>query len=310
MESCGLPISTYFSAMKLLWLMENVDDVKDAIKKGDAIFGTIDTWLIWNMTGGVNGGLHVTDVTNASRTMLMNLKTLNWDQDTLKTLGIPAEILPKIVSNSEVIGEICKGWPIPGIKIAGCLGDQHAAMLGQACKKGEAKSTYGTGAFILLNTGDVPIKSGHGLLTTLAYKLGPQAQTNYALEGSIAIAGAAVQWLRDSLGIIKSAAEIEDLAAMVESTGGVYFVPAFNGLFAPWWREDARGVCIGITRFTNKSHIARAVLESMCFQVKDVLDSMNKDAGEKGSLNNEKGEFLLRVDGGATANNLLMQIQV
>lgn len=305
-----MPISTYFSAMKLLWLMENVDDVKDAIKKGDAIFGTIDTWLIWNMTGGVNGGLHVTDVTNASRTMLMNLKTLNWDKDTLKTLGIPAEILPKIVSNSEVIGEICKGWPIPGIKIAGCLGDQHAAMLGQACKKGEAKSTYGTGAFILLNTGEVPIKSGHGLLTTLAYKLGPQAQTNYALEGSIAIAGAAVQWLRDSLGIIKSASEIEDLAAMVDSTGGVYFVPAFNGLFAPWWREDARGVCIGITRFTNKSHIARAVLESMCFQVKDVLDSMNKDAGEKGSLNNEKGEFLLRVDGGATANNLLMQIQV
>ncbi|EOA35035.1 hypothetical protein CARUB_v10020141mg [Capsella rubella] len=308
-ESCGLPISTYFSAMKLLWLMENVDDVKDSIKKGDAIFGTIDTWLIWNMTGGVNGGLHVTDVTNASRTMLMNLKTLSWDHDTLKTLAIPAEILPKIVSNSEVIGEICKGWPIPGIKIAGCLGDQHAAMLGQACKKGEAKSTYGTGAFILLNTGEVAIKSGHGLLTTLAYKLGPQAQTNYALEGSIAIAGAAVQWLRDSLGIIKSASEIEDLAKMVDSTGGVYFVPAFNGLFAPWWREDARGVCIGITRFTNKSHIARAVLESMCFQVKDVLDSMNKDAGEKGSLDNEKGEFLLRVDGGATANNLLMQIQ-
>ena len=309
-ETCGLPISTYFSAMKLLWLMENVDAVKDAIKKGDAIFGTIDTWLIWNMTGGINGGLHVTDVTNASRTMLMNLKTLSWDEETIKTLGIPAEILPKIVSNSEVIGEICKGWPIPGIKIAGCLGDQHAAMLGQACKKGEAKSTYGTGAFILLNTGEVPIKSGHGLLTTLSYKLGPQAKTNYALEGSIAIAGAAVQWLRDSLGIIKSASEIEELAAMVESTGGVYFVPAFNGLFAPWWREDARGVCIGITRFTNKSHIARAVLESMCFQVKDVLDSMNKDAGEKGSLDNGQGEFLLRVDGGATANNLLMQIQV
>lgn len=310
MESCGLPISTYFSAMKLLWLMENVDAVKDGIKSGDAIFGTIDTWLIWNMTGGVNGGLHVTDVTNASRTMLMNLKTLSWDEDTLKTLGIPAKILPKIVSNSEVIGEICKGWPIPGIKIAGCLGDQHAAMLGQACRKGEAKSTYGTGAFILLNTGEVPIKSGHGLLTTLSYKLGPQAKTNYALEGSIAIAGAAVQWLRDSLGIIKSASEIEELAAMVDSTGGVYFVPAFNGLFAPWWREDARGVCIGITRFTNKSHIARAVLESMCFQVKDVLDSMNKDAGEKGSLNNDKGEFILRVDGGATVNNLLMQIQV
>ncbi|RID62341.1 hypothetical protein BRARA_E01423 [Brassica rapa] len=243
-ESCALPISTYFSAMKLLWLMENVHAVKDAIKKGYAIFGTIDTWLIWNMTGGVNGGLH-------------------------------------IVNNSEVIGKICKDWPIPGIKIAGCLGDQHTAMLGQACKKGEAKSTYDTGPFILLNTGE----------------LGPQAQTNYDLEGSIAIAGAAVQWLRDSLGIIKSASEIEDLAAMVETTGGVYFVPAFNGLFA--WREDARGVCIGITRFTYKSHIARAVLESMCFQVKDVLDS----------LNNEKAEFLLRVDGGATANNLLMQIQ-
>ncbi|WZY83246.1 hypothetical protein YC2023_029630 [Brassica napus] len=252
-ESCALPISTYFSAMKLLWLMENVHAVKDAIKKGYAIFGTIDTWLIWNMTGGVNGGLHVTE----SPTLL-------------------------IVNNSEVIGKICKDWPIPGIKIAGCLGDQHTAMLGQACKKGEAKSTYDTGPFILLNTGEVPIKS---------------AQTNYDLEGSIAIAGAAVQWLRDSLGIIKSASEIEDLAAMVETTGGVYFVPAFNGLFA--WREDARGVCIGITRFTYKSHIARAVLESMCFQVKDVLDS----------LNNEKAEFLLRVDGGATANNLLMQIQ-
>ncbi|KAG2258089.1 hypothetical protein Bca52824_077383 [Brassica carinata] len=252
-ESCGLPIRTYFS---------------DGIKKGYAIFGTIDTWLIWNMTGGVNGGLHVTDVTNASRTMLMNLKTLS-----------------------------C--WPIPGIKIAGCLGDQHTAMLGQACKKGEAKSTYDTGPFILLNTGEVPIKSGHGLLTTLSYKLGPQAQTNYALEGSIVIAGAVVQWLRDSLGIIKSASEIEDLAAMVETTGGVYFVPAFNGLFAPWWREDARGVSIGITRFTNKSHIARVVLESLCFQVKDVLES----------LNNEKGEFLLRVNGGATANNLLMHIQ-
>ncbi|XP_010537930.1 PREDICTED: glycerol kinase [Tarenaya hassleriana] len=307
-RTCGLPISTYFSALKLIWLMENVDAVKEAIKKGDALFGTIDTWLIWNMTGGVDGGLHVTDVTNASRTMLMNLRTLSWDNDVLKTLGIPAEILPKIVSNSEVIGKICKGWPIPGIPIAGCLGDQHAAMLGQACRKGEAKSTYGTGAFILLNTGEEVIKSGHGLLTTIAYKLGPEAPTNYALEGSIAIAGAAVQWLRDSLGIIQKASDIEELAKQVETTGGVYFVPAFNGLFAPWWREDARGVCIGITRFTNKAHIARAVLESMCFQVNDVLDSMNKDVGEKGTVKSEK-EFLLRVDGGATANNLLMQIQ-
>ncbi|WZZ81898.1 hypothetical protein YC2023_102470 [Brassica napus] len=261
-------LSTKLSSVWMLAPVPSADAVKDGIKKGYAIFGTIDTWLIWNMTGGVNGGLHVTDVTNASRTMLMNLKTLS-----------------------------C--WPIPGIKIAGCLGDQHTAMLGQACKKGEAKSTYDTGPFILLNTGEVPIKSGHGLLTTLSYKLGPQAQTNYALEGSIVIAGAVVQWLRDSLGIIKSASEIEDLAAMVETTGGVYFVPAFNGLFAPWWREDARGVSIGITRFTNKSHIARVVLESLCFQVKDVLES----------LNNEKGEFLLRVNGGATANNLLMHIQ-
>lgn len=308
-DTCGLPISTYFSAVKLIWLMENVEDVRESIKKGDALFGTIDTWLIWNLTGGVNGGLHVTDVSNASRTMLMNLKTLDWDKPTLETLGIPAQILPKIVSNSEVIGKISQGWPITGVPISGCLGDQHAAMLGQACRRGEAKSTYGTGAFILLNTGDEVVQSKHGLLTTLAFKLGPEAPTNYALEGSIAIAGAAVQWLRDSLGIISSAKEIEELASQVTSTGGVYFVPAFNGLFAPWWRDDARGVCIGITRFTSKAHIARAVLESMCFQVKDVLDSMHKDAGEKGEVKNEKGEFLLRVDGGATVNNLLMQIQ-
>ncbi|CAH1419020.1 unnamed protein product [Lactuca virosa] len=241
--------------------------------------------------------------------MLMNLKTLDWDESTLKTLKIPKAILPKIVSNAEVIGHIGKEWVIPGIPISGCLGDQHAAMLGQSCRKGEAKSTYGTGAFILLNTGEEVIPSKHGLLTTLAFKLGKDAPANYALEGSIAIAGAAVQWLRDSLGIIRSASEIEELASQVESTGGVYFVPAFNGLFAPWWRDDARGVCIGITRFTNKSHIARAVLESMCFQVKDVLDSMHKDAGEKGETKNEKGQFLLRVDGGATVNNTLMQIQ-
>ena len=310
-ETCGLPISTYFSALKLLWLLENVDAVKKAVEAGDALFGTIDTWLIWNMTGGLNGGVHVTDVSNASRTMLMNLKTLDWDKPTLDTLGISAEILPKIVSNAEIIGTVAKGWPISGLPISGCLGDQHAAMLGQACRKGEAKSTYGTGAVILLNTGEEVIgESKHGLLTTLAFKLGREAPTNYALEGSIAIAGAAVQWLRDSLGIISSASEIEELAAKVDSSGGVYFVPAFNGLFAPWWRDDARGVCIGITRFTNKSHIARAVLESMCFQVKDVLDSMHKDAGEKGEVKNEKGEFLLRVDGGATINNLLMQIQV
>lgn len=305
-ESCGLPISTYFSAVKLLWLMENVDAVKEGIKKKDALFGTIDTWLIWNLTGGVKGGLHVTDVSNASRTMLMNLKKLDWDASTLQTLGIPSEILPKIISNSEVIGNVSCGWPIADVPISGCLGDQHAAMLGQACRKGEAKSTYGTGAFILLNTGEGIIQSKHGLLSTIAFKLGPKAPTNYAVEGSVAIAGAAVQWLRDSLGVISSAPEIETLALQVESTGGVYFVPAFNGLFAPWWRDDARGVCIGITRFTSKAHIARAVLESMCFQVKDVLDSMHKDAQE---VEPKKNEFLLRVDGGATVNNLLMQIQ-
>ncbi|KAK7389507.1 hypothetical protein VNO78_24613 [Psophocarpus tetragonolobus] len=306
METCGLPINSYFSASKIIWLMENVDGVKDAIDKDDALFGTIDTWLIWNLTGGVKGGLHVTDVSNASRTMLMNLKTLDWDQSILQTLHIPPHILPKIVSNSELIGEIGSGWPIAGVPITGCLGDQHAAMLGQSCRRGEAKSTYGTGAFILLNTGLDIVRSTHGLLSTVAFKLGPTAPTNYALEGSVAIAGAAVQWLRDNLCIISSAPEIEELALQVDSTSGVYFVPAFNGLFAPWWREDARGVCIGITRATTKAHLARAVLESMCFQVKDVLDSMHKDSGD---IESKQHEFVLRVDGGATVNNLLMQIQ-
>lgn len=314
-NTCGLPLSTYFSAMKLLWLMENVDAVKRAVKAGDALFGTIDTWLIWNLTGGLNNGLHVTDVSNASRTMLMNLKTLDWDKPTLDTLGIPESMLPKIVSNSEVIGEISTGWPITGVPIAGCLGDQHAAMLGHACRKGEAKCTYGTGAFILFNTGHEIFKSTHGLLSTLAYKLGPSAPTNYALEGSIAIAGAAVQWLRDGLGIIKQASDIEELASQVESSGGVYFVPAFTGLFAPWWRDDARGVCIGMTRSTDKCHIARAVLESMCFQVKDVLDAMHKDVGENNADKDKEtnksnlGKFILLVDGGAAVNDTLMGIQ-
>lgn len=316
--TCGLPISTYFSATKILWLIENVYGVKEAIESKDALFGTIDSWLIWNLTGGVgtsNGegqfvrGLHVTDCSNAARTMLMNLRTLDWDRPTLAKLRIPINLLPKIVSNSETIGVIANGWPIAGVPIAGCLGDQHAAMLGQLCIKGQAKSTYGTGAFILLNTGEDIVQSSHGLLSTLAYKLGPNAPPNYALEGSIAIAGAAVQWLRDGLGIIRSASEIEELARTVENTGGVYFVPAFNGLFAPWWRDDARGVCIGITSYTNKGHIARAVLESICFQVKDVLDSMHKDFGQR--TDERRGRnFMLLVDGGASVNNLLMQIQV
>lgn len=317
LRTCGLPVSTYFSATKILWLIENVQSVQEGIRTGDALFGTVDSWVIWNLTGGFGStnreekfvkGLHVTDCSNAARTMLMNLKTLDWDRPTLEELRIPFEILPKIVSNSEIIGVIAKGWPLAGIPIAGCLGDQHAAMLGQLCQKGQAKSTYGTGAFILLNTGEEIIQSSHGLLSTLAYKLGPNAPTNYALEGSIAIAGAAVQWLRDGLGIIQSASEIEEIAETVENTGGVYFVPAFNGLFAPWWRDDARGVCIGITGFTNKGHIARAVLESMCFQVKDVLDSMHKDFGIL-DHDKRKRDFLLRVDGGATVNNLLMHTQ-
>lgn len=318
METCGLPVSPYFSASKILWLMENVSGVKEAIECGDCMFGTIDSWVIWNLTGGHGSsnfekesvvGLHVTDCSNAARTMLMNLKTLDWDKPTLEELGIPLQILPKIVSNSEFIGVVANKWPLSGVPIAGCLGDQHAAMLGQLCQKGQAKSTYGTGAFILLNTGDEIIKSSHGLLSTVAYKLGPNAATNYALEGSIAIAGAAVQWLRDGLGIIQTASEVEEMAKTVENSGGVYFVPAFNGLLAPWWRDDARGVCVGISRSTNKGHIARAVLESMGFQVKDVLDSMHKDVGERADERNPR-DFLLRVDGGATVNNLLMQIQV
>ncbi|KAI5083000.1 hypothetical protein GOP47_0002743 [Adiantum capillus-veneris] len=303
-KSSGLPISTYFSATKLIWLLENISAVKEAVAQGDALFGTVDTWLIWNLTGGAGKGVHVTDCSNAARTLLLDLKTLDWDKRTLEELNIPVQILPRIVSNAEVIGEIADGWPLKGVPIAGCLGDQHAAMVGQRCKKGEAKSTYGTGCFILLNTGEDIVPSQHGLLTTIAYKLGPKAPTNYALEGSIAISGAAVQWLRDGLGIIKTASDIEGLAESVPNSGGVYFVPAFNGLFAPHWRDDARGVLVGITRFTNRGHIARATLESMSFQAREVLQAMQADAKL-----NDSGEILLRVDGGATVNNLLMQIQ-
>lgn len=304
-KSCGLPISTYFSALKLIWLLENVPEVKEAVKNEDALFGTVDTWLVWNLTGGVGKGAHITDCSNAARTMLLDLKTLEWHKRSLEELNIPLEILPKVVSNAEIIGEVAEGWPLAGVPVAGCFGDQHAAMLGQKCKRGEAKSTYGTGCFILLNTGDDVVTSQHGLLSTIAYKLGPDAPTNYALEGSIAIAGAAVQWLRDGLEIIKSAGETESLAETVPNTGGVYFVPAFNGLFAPHWRDDARGVFVGITRFTNRGHIARATLESMCFQAKEVIQAMQADS----KVDDEKGGFLLRVDGGATVNNLLMQIQ-
>eukprot|EP00897_Mesotaenium_endlicherianum_P008755 jgi/Mesen1/7908/ME000420S07053 len=317
----GLPISTYFSALKVKWLLDNVPLVKQAVRDGDALFGTVDSWLIWNLTGGCGHsapseggsttaqaeqaqGVHVTDCSNASRTMLMDLRTLQWHQETLETLGIPAVILPRIVSNSEEIGRVAATWPLAGVPISGCLGDQHAAMLGQRCRVGEAKSTYGTGCFVLLNTGGEICASRHGLLSTLAYRLGPRAAPTYALEGSIAIAGAAVQWLRDGLGLIERASDVEALAASVEDTGGVYFVPAFSGLFAPWWRDDARGVCVGISRYTHKGHIARAVLESMCFQARDVLVAMHKDVEGK-----YKDEFVLRVDGGASANNLMLQLQ-
>ncbi|KAJ7560200.1 hypothetical protein O6H91_04G118300 [Diphasiastrum complanatum] len=310
-KTTGLPISTYFSATKLIWLLESVPEVKSAVEDGDALFGTIDTWLIWNLTRKLKngqeiaeGGVHVTDCSNAARTLLMDLSTLEWHQPTLKELGIPAVILPRIISNAEYIGTVSEGWPLAGVPIAGCLGDQHAATLGQKCKRGQAKSTYGTGCFIVLNTGETIVPSNHGLLTTISFKLGPEAPTQYALEGSIAIAGAAVQWLRDSLGIIKTAGEIEELANSVENTGGLYFVPAFNGLFAPWWKDDARGVMVGISRFTTKAHIARAVLESLCFQAKDVLTSMHSDAST-----NTDDNFVLRVDGGAAANNLLLQLQ-
>lgn len=306
LKSSGLPISTYFSATKIIWLLESVLEVKAAVDSGDALFGTVDSWLIWNLTGGPSGGIHVTDCTNAARTMLMDLKTLEWHEPTLESLRIPRSILPRIISNAEVIGVIAEGWPLAGVTLAGSLGDQHAATLGQRCKVGEAKSTYGTGCFIVLNTGEDIIPSKHGLLTTVAFKLGAEAPTNYALEGAIAIAGAAVQWLRDNLGIISKAADVEVLAKTVDNTGGVYFVPAFNGIFAPWWRDDARGVLVGITRFTNKGHIARAVLESICFQARAVIDAMLSDYKQE----EHKGETLLRVDGGASVNDLLMQLQV
>ncbi|BBN05881.1 glycerol kinase [Marchantia polymorpha subsp. ruderalis] len=305
--TAGLPISTYFSATKLLWLMDSVPLVREAIDRGDALFGTIDSWLIWNLTGGARGGLHLTDCSNAARTLLMDLKSLQWHRPTLESLGIPLALLPRIISNSEVMGAVAAGWPAAGVPLAGCLGDQHAATLGQQCKKGHAKSTYGTGCFILLNTGDEIVPSEHGLLTTVGFKLGREAPTNYALEGSIAIAGAAVQWLRDNLQLISKASDTEALAASVPDTGGLYFVPAFGGLFAPWWRDDARGVLVGISRFTGKAHVARATLESMCFQARAVLTAMKSDMKSRHKAGDE--EFLLRVDGGASANNLLMQLQ-
>lgn len=296
----GLPLATYFSGPKIKWILDHSPEIRKRAEDGDILFGTIDTWLVWNLTGGTDGGLHITDGTNASRTMLMDLATLDWHPGILADLSIPRSMLPEIRSSSQIYGEIQLD-PLKGVPLAGILGDQQAALFGQTCYRlGEAKNTYGTGCFMLLNTGNEIVQSDNGLITTVAYQLGDQPAV-YALEGSIAIAGALVQWLRDNLGLINQSAEIESLAATVADNGGIYFVPAFSGLFAPYWRSDARGVIAGMTRYTNKGHIARAVLEATAFQVREVLDAMNKDSGVDLTA--------LKVDGGMVVNDLLMQFQ-
>jgi glycerol kinase len=295
----GLPIATYFSGPKIKWILENVDGIREKAEAGDVIFGNIDSWVIWQLTGGPDGGVHVTDVTNASRTMMMSLETLDWDDEILGILGVPRAMLPEIKASSEVYGD-AKG-DLEGISVAGDLGDQQAALFGQTCfSVGEAKNTYGTGNFLLLNTGNEIVQSKSGLLTTLAYKIGDQPAV-YCLEGAIAITGALVQWLRDNIGLISSAPEIETLAKTVDDNGGVYFVPAFSGLFAPYWRSDARGVIAGLTRYVNKGHIARATLEATAWQTKEVVDAMNTDSGVDLTS--------LKVDGGMVQNELLMQFQ-
>jgi glycerol kinase len=296
----GLPLSTYFSSLKIRWLLENAPEARKEAESGDLLFGTMDSYLLWQLTGGTNGGLHLTDVTNASRTQLMNLSTLNWDPEILAAFDIPPAILPRIVSSSEVYGEAILP-SVSGVRIAGILGDQQAALFGQTCfSPGEAKNTYGTGCFLLMNTGERAVDSTCGLLTTLGYKLGNQKPI-YALEGSVAITGALVQWLRDNLGLIQKSSDIELLARTVRDNGGVYFVPAFSGLYAPYWRNEARGVIAGLTRFANKGHLARAALEATAYQTREVLEAMEKDS--------EIHLFSLRTDGGMVTNDLLMQFQ-
>jgi glycerol kinase len=295
----GLPLATYFSGPKVRWLLDNVPGLRAAAENGEAVFGNIDTWIIWNLTGGVKGGIHLTDVTNASRTLLMNLATLDWDQAMLSVLDLPRQMLPTICPSSYLFG-YAKGL-LEGIPVSGDLGDQQAALFGQACfQPGEAKNTYGTGCFMLLNTGSQPVPSKNGLLTTLGYKIGDQPAV-YCLEGSIAITGALIQWLRDNLRLIEKSADIEPLARTVEDNGGIYFVPAFSGLFAPYWRSDARGVIVGMTRYVNRGHIARAALEATAYQVREVLDAMESDSGVRLTT--------LKVDGGMVVNSLLMQFQ-
>ncbi|WP_405066863.1 glycerol kinase GlpK [Kribbella sp. NBC_01510] len=303
-QKAGLPPATYFSAGKIQWILENVDGVRAAAEAGDAVFGNTDTWVLWNLTGGTEGGVHITDVTNASRTMLMNLETLDWDDELISFFNIPRQMLPEIRPSSDPnkYGETLANGPLGGVvPLTGDLGDQQAATVGQVCfNPGEAKNTYGTGNFMLLNTGTELVRSKAGLLTTMCYKFGDEAPV-YALEGSIAVTGSAVQWLRDQLGIISGAAETETLARQVADNGGVYFVPAFSGLFAPYWRSDARGAIVGLSRFNTNAHLARATLEAICYQSKDVSDAMEKDSGVKLDV--------LKVDGGITANELCMQMQ-
>ena len=298
-EKTGLPLSTYFSGLKIAWILDNVEGARGDAERGELLFGTIDSYLLWNMTGGVRSGIHATDVTNASRTQLMNIRTLEWDQEILDLFRIPRAMLPEIRSSSEHYGAIA-GGVLKGVAICGMLGDQQAALVGQTCfAPGQVKNTYGTGCFLLMNTGDLKM-SRHGLLTTVAYQFG-KAKPVYALEGSVEITGALVQWLRDNLGLIERSDDIQALAQTVKDNGGVYFVPAFSGLYAPYWRDDARGVIVGLTRFAHRGHLARAVLEATAFQTRELVEAMEADAGIR--LDD------LRTDGGMVVNNLLMQFQ-
>jgi len=300
-EIVGLPLATYFSGTKIKWILDNVEGAREKAEAGDLLFGNTDAWVLWNLTGGVDGGVHVTDVTNASRTLFMDLETLDWRDDILEVFGVPRSMLPQIKSSSEVYGQVEASSLLREVPVAGILGDQQAATFGQAAfDPGESKNTYGTGNFLIFQTGEEIVRSKNGLLTTVGYKLGDE-KPHYALEGSIAVTGSLVQWLRDNLGIIGSAPEIESLAASVPDNGGAYFVPAFSGLFAPYWRSDARGALVGLTRFVTKAHLARAVLEATAFQTREVLDAVNADSGV------DLAE--LKVDGGMTANDLLMQFQ-
>jgi glycerol kinase len=300
-QDVGLPLATYFSGTKIVWILENVEGAREKAEAGDLLFGTTDCWVLWNLTGGTDGGVHATDVTNASRTMFMDLETLSWRDDILGAFGVPRSMMPEIRSSSEVYGTVESSSLLREVPVAGILGDQQAATFGQAAfDKGESKNTYGTGNFLIFNTDTEIVHSKNGLLTTLGYKLGDQP-AHYALEGAIAVTGSLVQWLRDNLGLISSAAEVEELAKTVDDNGGAYFVPAFSGLFAPYWRPDARGALVGLTRYVNKGHIARAALEATAFQTREVLDAVNADSGV--DLTD------LKVDGGMIANDTLMQFQ-